>query len=368
MSNDLGLTYVQVGLLLGVPGVFNTLIEPVLLLLGDTHFRKHIMVAGGMVIVISLLAIAVSHSFIVLMLGFIIAYPASGAFVSLSQATLMDQNPGREPHMMARWTLAGSLANLLGPLIIAASFAAGLGWRWVYYALAGICLLLVVITSLRHIPIAHHEHHARQGNPPLRSLLSGLWQAVRDPGLMRWMVLLQLSDLLLDVLTGYLALYFTNVMGLSVAQSGVMLSVLMGASLISNIALIPLLERIPGRSLVRLSAALTALLYPAWLLAPWLWAKILLIVLIKLVTFGWYEVLEGEAFAAVPGRSGTVMSIGSAFSLLGGAVAFLVGWVAARIGLEAAMWILLAGPVSLVVFVPRFKRGEKTDDAGQPGK
>jgi MFS transporter, FSR family, fosmidomycin resistance protein len=367
IRSDLGLTYILVGVLLGIPGVINTLIEPVLLLLGDTRYRKHIMLAGGLAIVVSLLTIASAHSFALLLVGFIIGYPASGAFVSLSQATMMDLNPGREPHMMARWTLSGSLANLIGPLILAAGFAIGIGWRWAYYALAGICLVLVGYTWLRHIPMPHQAHLARQADQPGNGLLRGLWEAVRNPGLMRWMVLLQLSDLLLDVLTGYLALYFTDVIGLTVAQAGVMLSVLMGASLVSNIVLIPLLEKFPGRTVVRLSATVTGVLYAAWLLSPWLWAKIGLIVLIKLATIGWYEVLDGEAFAASPGRSGTVASIISIFSLLGGAMAFLVGWIAARAGLQAAMWILLAGPVSLVLFVPRYKPAGTQVGTGQPG-
>jgi FSR family fosmidomycin resistance protein-like MFS transporter len=186
-------------------------------------------------------------------------------------------------------------------------------------------------------------------------LLHGLWEGLRNPKLMRWMVLLQSTDLLLDVLTGYLALYFTDVIGLSVAQASVMMSVLMGAGLISNIVLIPLLERYPGRKLVRLSAGVTGVLYAAWLLVPWLWAKIVLIVLIKLVTLGWYEVLQGEAFGEAPGRSGTVMAINSIIGILGGGIAFLIGWVAARAGLQAALWILLAGPISLVLFVPRHR-------------
>jgi hypothetical protein len=37
LRTDLGLTYVQVGLLLGVPWIINTIIEPVLMLLGDTR-------------------------------------------------------------------------------------------------------------------------------------------------------------------------------------------------------------------------------------------------------------------------------------------------------------------------------------------
>ncbi len=355
IRTDLGLTYIQVGLLLGVPGIINTFIEPVLMLLGDTRFRKQIMLAGGMAIAFSLLAIAVTHSFALIMLAMVIGFPASGAFVSLTQATLMDLNPGRQPQMMARWTLSGSLANLLGPLALAGGFALGFGWRWVYYVMAFICLALVLFTWLRPVPLQPASSRAESEHLPAHNLLNGLWTAVHDFSLMRWIILLPLSDLLLDVLTGYLALYFTAVIGLSVAQAGLLLSVLMGASLVSTIILIPLLERYPGRNLVRLSAGITVPLYAAWLLAPWLWAKIALIILIKLASLGWYEVLLGEAFAAAPGRSGTVMAINSVISALAGGIAFLVGWVAARAGLQTAMWILLAGPVALLLFVPHHK-------------
>jgi FSR family fosmidomycin resistance protein-like MFS transporter len=353
IRDNLGFTYVQVGLLLGLPGIVNTFIEPVLMLLGDTHYRKHIMLGGGMAIALSLLAIATAHNFTWVLLGMVIAFPASGAYVSLSQATLMDLNPGRQPQMMARWTVAGSLANLLGPLLLAGGFALGFGWRWAYFGMAGMCLLLVMITWRRQIPL--HPRLQQPGQPahPMHDLLQGLWQGIRNPKLLRWMALLPISDLLLDVLTGYLPLYFTDVAGFTVAQASLMMSVLMLASLISNIVLIPILEKFPGRNVVRLSAGVTGALYAAWLLAPWLWAKIALIIVIKLVTLGWYEVLQGEAFATIPGRSGTVMAINSLFGLLAGGISFLVGWVAARAGLPAAMWILLAGPACLVLFVPR---------------
>jgi FSR family fosmidomycin resistance protein-like MFS transporter len=176
---------------------------------------------------------------------------------------------------------------------------------------------------------------------------------MRNSSLMRWLLLLQFSDLLLDVLTGYLPLYFTDVTGMSVAQASLMMSVLMLAGLISNILLIPMLDKFPGRKLVRISAGVTGVIYAAWLLAPWLWAKIGLIILIKLVTLGWYEVLQGEAFASIPGRSGTVMATNSIMGLVGGGISFFVGWFAAQAGLPAAMWLLLAGPVCLVLFVPK---------------
>ena len=353
IRTELGFSYVQVGLLLGLPGIVNTFIEPVLMLLGDTHYRKHIMLGGGLVIALSLIAIASARSFPLVLFGMVIGFPASGAFVSLSQATLMDINPGREPHMMARWTLAGSLANLIGPLVLAGGFALGFGWRWAFYAMAGLCLLLVALTWRRQIPIHVNQQIDPQPGAMVKGLLAGLWDAVRNPRLLRWMLLLPFSDFLLDVLTGYLPLYFTDVAGMSLAKASLMMSVLMLVGLISNILLIPLLERVPGRVLVRISAGLAGALYIAWLLVPWFWAKIGLIILIKLVTLGWYEVLQGEAFATIPGKSGTVMAINSVIGLLGGAIAFLIGLVAAQAGLPAAMWILLLGPLTLVLFVPR---------------
>jgi len=350
---DLGLSYIQIGLLLGLPGIINTLIEPVLMLLGDTRYRKQIIFTGGIVIVLSLVAIASTQYFLVVLLGMVIGYPASGAFVSLSQATLMDINPGREPQMMARWTVSGSVANLIGPLILAAGFALGFGWRWAYFGMAVLCLILVGLTWSRQFPSPASVETMSQSTQPEKKLLAGFWEAMRNPILMRWLILLQFSDLLLDVLTGYLPLYFTDVTGMSIAQASLMMGVLMLAGLISNIVLIPMLDRFPGRNLVRISAGVTGVLYAAWLLAPWLWAKIGLIILIKLVTMGWYEVLQGEAFATIPGRSGTVMATNSIMGLLGGGISFFIGWAAAQVGLPAAMWLLLAGPICLVLFVPK---------------
>ena len=355
MRSDLGLTYAQVGLLLGLPHVINSFIEPILMLLGDTRWRKQVVTLGGLAIVLSLVLIATAHSFPVMLVGMIIGFPASGAFVTLSQATLMDLNPGREAQIMARWTASGSIANLVGPLFLAAGFALGFGWRWAFVALAALCLVLVIFQWPKKFP----SHQESEENPlaQLRGILSGLWEALRNRSLLRWMALLEFSDLLLDVLTEYLPLYFTDVSGLTIAQTSLLLSVLMGAGLISNLVLIPLLERVPGRRVVRWSSAATVLIYPLFLLLPWAWAKIGLMILLKLVTLGWYEVLQGEAYASVPGRSGTVMAIGSLVGILGGLITGLVGWVASEAGLPAAMWMLLAGPVVLLLFVPRPRKG-----------
>jgi FSR family fosmidomycin resistance protein-like MFS transporter len=359
IRHDLALTYAQVGLLLGLPHLLGAFIEPVLMLLGDTSLRKRLVIGGGLVVILALLLIATAQSFSVLLAAVVLSFPASGAFVTLSQATLIDLNPRREPHMMARWTLFGSIGNLVGPLILAAGFSLLLGWRWVFFALAGIALCLTILVWLQpfpvHIPSSElHKAHPKPGvKNTLQNILGNLFAALTNLNLLRWTGLLLISDLLLDIFTSYLPLYFTDVVGISPAQASLLLSLGMAASLASDVVLIPLLEKIPGRTIVRLSALAVAILYPVWLLIPGLWAKIILVLVIKFITLGWYSVLQGEAYASAPGRSGTVMAINSLAGIPGAFFPWIIGWSAGKIGLKSAMWILLLGPVCLALFVPK---------------
>ncbi len=351
---ELVLDYAQIGLLLGLPKALNTLIEPVLMLFGDTRLRKGLVIGGGLAIAGTLLVTARAYSFPAVLLAFVIGYPASGAFVTLAQATLMDLNPGREPHMMARWTASGSIGNLVGPLLVAGGFALALSWRWIYLGLAVLCLGLVIVVLPRRFPARRSpKDDPEDKNAEFKELLPNLWQALRNTRLLRWLALLEFSDLMLDVYAGYAALYFADVVGFSPAQVGVLLSVLMLASLGADLALIPLLERIPGRRLVRISAVVTTLIYATWLLAPWPMAKIILAIAIRSSTLGWYSVLQGEAYASVPGRSGTVMAINSAAGLLGGVLVWLIGWIASQAGLPLAMWLLIVGPLALALGMPK---------------
>ena len=355
LRTSLSLSYNQMGLLLGLPGVIGTAVEFFIMLLGDTRLRKWLVVGGGWAIVLATLLLASAQSFPTALIAMLIAFPASGAFVTLSQATLMDLNPGREPQMMARWTLFGSLGNLIGPLIAAGIFAAGLSWRLNYVYLSALALFLTLMLLPRRFP----THHRTPDESPATSigdiyaLLPVLWQSIKNIKLMRWFILLNLSDLLLDVYLSYSALYFADVAGFTPAQVSLMMGALMAAGLAANIVLIPLLERVNGRRLVRVTAVAAGAAYTAWLLAPWAWAKIILAIVVRLLTLGWYEVLQGEAYASLPGRSGTVMAINSLVGILGGVLIWFVGWFAEQAGLPAAMWLLLAGPLALILFVPK---------------
>ena len=115
--------------------------------------------------------------------------------------------------------------------------------------------------------------------------------------------------------------------------------------------LIPLLGLVRSLTYLRTSAAVTLLLFPIFLLVPSYGAKLVLLGLMGLANSGSYAILKGQLYSALPGQSGTVMAIDSGFSLIAGATPAWLGWVAQRAGLPVTMWLLLLGPIALLIGV-----------------
>jgi FSR family fosmidomycin resistance protein-like MFS transporter len=115
-------------MLLSIRGIFSTIVEPSLALLSDTGHRRRVVLSGGVVFAFALLVIASASGFAVLLTASCLLCPASGAFVSLAQATRMDLEPN-STERMGRWVLAGSIGAVLGPLTLGAAVAMGSSWR-----------------------------------------------------------------------------------------------------------------------------------------------------------------------------------------------------------------------------------------------
>ena len=349
---ELSLTYLQIGMLLSIPGIFSAIVEPSLALLSDTGHRRRVVLSGGVTFALALLLIASSPGFAVLLTASCLLYPASGAFVSLAQATWMDLDPNATERNMGRWVLAGSLGAVLGPAALGAAVAMGSSWRGAALAAAILTVPALLAASRIRFPPPHPEI------ADLRAALRGALEALREPRVRRWLTLVQLTDLLGDVFLGFAALYLVDVGGASLQLAAVGVGILIAASLLGDAVLLPVLERVDSLRYLRWSASAALVVYPAFLLVGSVPAKLLLLVPIGVVRAGWYSIPQGRVYSELPARGGIAVAIGAPADLIGSLLPLAIGVGAQRFGLGAAMWLLLAAPLAVLTLLPTSHPGD----------
>lgn len=353
IRDDLHLNYIQIGLALSLPGFLANFIEPFLFTLADTWKRRAVILAGGIFFTISLALTGISTSFLFLLSSFILFHPSSGAFVSISQASLMDLAPGRREHNMARWTFAGSLGVFIGPILLSGAAYIGFGWRGMFLALALISTLILAYTWKR-IPNEKGETH--EPIPSFKDILNqfkSTFASLKNWSIVRWLILLEFSDLMLDVLYGFLPLYFVDVAGFTPTQAALSVAVWTGVGLLGDFLLIPLVERVKGLDYLRISVVIELILFPLFLLSSQAWLKLVIIGFMGFFNSGWYAILKANLFDSMHGQSGAVLTLDNVSGLFGKLIPFGIGLTAHAFGIGTAMWLLLAGPIALFIGLPR---------------
>ena len=354
MRHALALSYGQIGLLASVPLLLGSLLElPIGVVAGHGRRQRIAVLAGGVVFIASLAGAAAAGSFAALLVALVAFFPASGAFVGLTQSGLMDADPARQEQHMARWNLAGSAGAVAGPFLLIAVLAAGGSWRTAYLVLAACSVLAWLgVAGRGPRPLAPP---AAGGNDDAdrAGAVRRVQAALRQPGAIRWLVLLQLSDLLLDVLTGFLAIYLVDVVHATPAEAALGVGVRLVAGLAGDVTLVRVLERTAGLRVLTASAAAAAVLYPGFLLVPGFWPKLAILAVLSIATAPWYPVLQASLYGSLPGRSGVAVTLSSAAALAGGAGPLAVGFLAERFGLAWALAGLALAPAGLLIGLRR---------------
>lgn len=281
-----------------------------------------------------------------LLAALVLGNPATGAFVSLAQATLMDADPDQRVRNMARWTLAGSFGYVGGPVLLAAAVLLGIGWRGAIAALA-VASLPLAFAALR-FPSPQPE-----AAPPLRRAVREALAAVRRREVLRLLLILEAADLLLDGLHGFIALYLVYGVGQTQAVGALGVGVWTGAGLVGDWLLLPLLRRTSGARVIRSTALLSLATYPAFLLVPGPAPKLALLAALGLLNSGWYAIPKAWLYDALPDRSGAAVAVGGLGGLAGAFFPLLLGLLAGAAGIATMMWMLLLAPVALLALLPR---------------
>jgi len=253
---------------------------------------------------------------------------------------------------MARWNFAGSLGVVAGPLLLSAMLTIGLGWRPAFGFLAVLAVLLLML-AWKHIPSLNHSATPL---PQISHLLNGFrstFSALRDLNILRWLVLLEFANLMMDVLYGFLPLYFVDVIGFTPAEAAASVAVWTGVGLLGDFLLIPFLERVKGMDYLHWSVLIELVLFPAFLLTYISWLKLFIVGAMGFINAGWYAILKANLFSAMPGQSGITQALDNISGMFGKLLPFGIGLAAQAFGLGPAMWLLLAGPLALLVGLPR---------------
>jgi FSR family fosmidomycin resistance protein-like MFS transporter len=265
----------------------------------------------------------------------------------------MDSDPARHEQNMARWTFAGSLGVLAGPLLLGLFVYFGLGWRGTYAMLASFSTLCL-LAALRYLP---PDRVSTSSFPSLRVVFNGFRAAfvsLKRVEVWRWLLLLEFADLMGDVLFSYLALYFVDVGRATETQAGIAVTVWLAMGLITDFLFIPFIDRQrDSMKFLRITAFMELFAFAVFLMAPGFLPKLIVVIAVNVFNTGWYPILQGRLYSSLPGQSASLMAMGSVTAPFAKVFPFLIGFLADQFGLQTAMWILLLGPIALLIGLPR---------------
>lgn len=354
VRDKLGLTYTQVGLLLSIGAFTKIVFEPIINLLSDRTPRRYWIIGGFFVLSASFLLAGSTNNFLLLLLAFALTAPAGDAGLGQSQATVIDMNPQKSTQTMARWTLMSSIGDLLAPLVITTIVSIQLGWSTLCWLAAAIWLGVALMIAMQ--PFPRPSAFIEQQDEPKHSLLASFMDALRNPTLLRWALLSAIPDMADEVFLAFATLYLHDVLYASQIVIGLLVTILMIGGLLGLIVLDRFLIRhVKPHIILRWSAVVTMIGLLGFLTTHSLWVAGCMLFIIGSSVSCWYPLAKGQAYAMLPGKSGTVRAVcdlcGMPFLLL----PTIVGFLAGHFGLLAGLGFLATAPVLILVLLIGYK-------------
>lgn len=350
LRDELGVSYTQIGLLFVAQSFASILLDPLLNLLTDQGSKKFWILGGLLVLALSFILRANTHSFIVLLLAFGVLFPADEMAIGISQATLIEMNPTHETQVMTRYELLSSIGDFLGPLLVTALVSFSMGWTGLCWLAASIWLALALIISTQRFP--RSSARSDDESTSFKTLLGRLRSALRDPILLRWVALATIPTMVDEVFLGFTVLYLRDVLHVNQATIGLIVAVhtvgaLLGLFLLDRF----LLKRSTPRQLLLWLSLLVLVGMICLLTISIIWVVTLALFVIGLGISGWYPVANGQAYARLPGHASIVRAVMSLFVAVDVAIPGIVSFIADRYGLIAGLGFLGLAPVLMLLLL-----------------
>lgn len=352
LRGQLGLTYEQIGLIFSVTAIAGIVFEPPLYLFSDRGSKHRWIFAGLLGMTCAFVLAGSANSFVWLMVAFALMPPAGALAVGLSQAVSIDSAPGASARIMTRWTMLSSIGDFLSPLAVTTIVSFGLGWRGLCWIAAGCWLAAATGVWFSRFQPQRSSASSHQDDKSEMSTLAALRLALRDTVLLRWVILSVLTTMLDEIFLTFLVLYLRDVLQASALASGLTVGTGMAGGLLGLFGLDRLLDRIRPLRLLQVASLLALAGAAGLLLVRALWFVPLAFFVMSLGSACLYPIVDAQAYARLPGRSGMksfISSLGQPFEML---LPALVGFVAGRFGLLASLALLGSAPLFFLLLAP----------------
>ncbi|MCB9696893.1 MAG: MFS transporter [Alphaproteobacteria bacterium] len=313
-------------------------IEPALVWLSDGPRRRAILLGSGASWSLGYVVCALARSPWVLSAGLAVVFVAAGVALAVARSGLVAGSMHVE-RVLVRWTLAGAVGDLLGPLALAGLGALGGGWRAGMVGCAVAVALWVagaVAVPLGSAADGDEEDEGEEGTP---------WAALRDRRLLAWLLGVSLCALLDEILVAGVALYGVEGLGTGWAGAGLLVACEMTGAVVGLWAF----ERLGAPRSGMLPACLLSLvgLWTA-VAAPNAPLAGLALFVSGLGTGPQYPLALSAAHRALPGRPGAVEALKNVFTPLDLLFPLAFGALADHAGLGVALVALGLQPAGLI--------------------
>jgi MFS family permease len=300
--------------------------------------RRSLLAAAQLAMAATCLCAAAASSHWTLLLALLLYGPATGIACGTAQAALVDGAPGDGERVLSRWALYQSAGDLAAPLLLAGLALCGSGWRAAFIVAAAAAVMQAALVRAgpalpQSLPAVPEEERGSPGGGGIRSAI--LWCGAG--------VLCTLMD---EVLVSFGALHL-EALGATGAQRGVALAAgtlgAMGALLVAE----RIVARVGGMRMLLVSSAGCSAVFAACLVASSLPLGAALLALTFALAAPLHPAVSAQAFAALPGRSTTVNVINSGMATVELLIPLLLGAIADRFGVRAALAVMILEPVAL---------------------
>jgi MFS family permease len=300
--------------------------------------RRSLLAGAQLAMAATCLCAAAASSHWMLLLALLFYGPATGIACGTAQAALVDSAPGSGERVLSRWALYQSMGDLAAPLLLAGLALFGSGWRAAFVVAAAAALAQALLVRAgpalpQSLPAASEEEREEPGRGGIRSAI--LWCGAG--------VLCTLMD---EVLVSFGALHL-EALGATPAQRGVALAAGTLGAMGALLAAERLPARLGGMRLLLVSSAGCAAVFAACLAASSLPLGAALLALTFALAAPLHPVVSAQAFAALPGRSTAVNVINSSMATVELAIPLVLGAIADRFGVRAALAAMILEPVAL---------------------